>query len=49
MAKLQIDIPEELNKKLKLKKAMLGHSTLQKTLIQFMEEKLNEWQYDAKL
>ena len=43
MPQLQIDIPEELNKKLKLKKAIKECNNLQETLIKFLEEKLDEW------
>lgn len=49
MPKLQLEIPEKLNKKLKFKKILTGSLNLQETLILFMEEKLDEWRNDARL
>lgn len=49
MPKLQIDIPEKLNQKLKFKKVLTECPNLQATLILFMEEKLDEWRADKRL
>lgn len=48
MPKLQIDIPEKLNKILKIKKAERGCKNLQTTLILFLNEKLDSWKLEKK-
>lgn len=40
--KLQVDIPKEINKKLKIEKIKRENKTLQETLIEILKEYFNE-------
>ncbi len=40
--KIQIDIPKELNKKLKIEKIKRDFKTLQEVIIKLLREKLND-------
>lgn len=37
---IQLDIPDQLNKKLKIEKIHRGHQRLQQTVIELLKEKL---------
>lgn len=43
MPKIQMDMPEKLNDKLKIAKAQLGYSNLQKTVIALIEEYIDKF------